>query len=321
MSSSIEDQFKELRSIPSHLLKKYCSVILTLISDFDVSILTYPKKRNRTYDNVGQPLCYLCQFPCEDWNDLKSHLSLHGVGDRSLKCLTCEKIFPNEKTLRLHMDSHANQLFHCEKCDKSFRYESTLISHQRSHSNIDALECALCLEKFSLTSQYRRHMKAHQKKSFQCEICKKYCVSIAGLISHARIHNNLNAYKCEVCPEAFRTFNQYTIHKRKHQTNCSNDWRCHICYRSFVSLEGLRTHELSNLHLKNAADYPKVIRNNKSFRPWEHSKHLSYYPFMPFNGNANSQNSRIEDEHSAEGYHSQLLWKIIQQFWMSYRNE
>ena len=54
-------------------------------------------------------------------------------------------------------------------------------------------------------------MKAHQKKSFQCDICKKYCVSIAGLISHARIHNNLNAYKCEVCPEAFRTFNQYTV--------------------------------------------------------------------------------------------------------------
>ena len=53
------------------------------------------------------------------------------------------------------MDSHANQLFRCEKCDKSFIYESTLISHQRSHSNIDALECALCLEKFSLISQYK----------------------------------------------------------------------------------------------------------------------------------------------------------------------
>ena len=106
-------------------------------------------------------------------------------------------------------------------------------------------------------------------KTFNCNICFRICLSLAGYKSHMRKHNNIDqisanqeappiinnnlVLSCSLCEKICKSAGGLKRHMKIHNTNDSNTnindssntnrVHCLICIREFKSLAGLRSHE------------------------------------------------------------------------------
>ena len=222
----------------------------------------------------------VCCDECgKEFYDSKTH-KLHKTykhGD-TLKCTVCYKVLQNKDSLKVHMDSHAEEVHVCEICKKektSLRYlkehmarmhletpkegkfpcklcwfkragsEESLQTHMlRCHSGIKHT-CSKCPKTFRLKVHRRAHEKAvHDDKTEKCKYCGKMYSSENLLKRHIDlVHKGVNKIKDKMCPHCSETF-AYSTSFKAHVLRHNNDrqFPCDICGKAFILLSHLENH-------------------------------------------------------------------------------
>lgn len=113
------------------------------------------------------------------------------------KCLTCDKMFQNIETLKIHIRTHNTRRYECLECGKGF----------------------------SQLRNYKYHVSVHRgSKEFaaHCPECNKVFNDKGYLSSHLKIHRNLKEYGCPHCSKSFNQRVAFNMHVRIH-TGVSSD--------------------------------------------------------------------------------------------------
>jgi len=145
------------------------------------------------------------------------------------KCLTCNKSFPNEYTLRKHLkaqcENKAKKLA-CNTCSKKFMWLDSMAKHiENEHPGTEKIKlytCELCGKAFSRSEHLDRHRKTHNpsEKKFECPVCNKKFNRKDNLRSHMKIHkdnrDDEDKHLCIYCGRAFSNSSNLIVHMRRH---------------------------------------------------------------------------------------------------------
>jgi hypothetical protein len=170
-----------------------------------------------------------------------------------LKCIPCDKIFSNKRSLSCHnWKNHNNrEKFPCKKCKNKFSSKATFDAHK-------CAECSICWKVFKYKSKLLDHQRINHSKElklekFTCDLCAKQFGEHHSIKAHIEeFHSELEAkFKCgNHCVKSFRTNHFYQQHlvrtKRK---------KCKICQRSVIDLKK----HLHQVHGTNETPYECLV--------------------------------------------------------------
>ncbi|CAL4058842.1 unnamed protein product, partial [Meganyctiphanes norvegica] len=143
-------------------------------------------------------------------------------GEESYQCSLCNKVFSQNKQLRIHMSTHTAMiqnlntrplplLFHttksvynCSQCHNNFSQKHHLVDHLMSHTGEKPYQCYQCDKAFSQKNNLIDHQRVHTgEKPHQCNQCDKAFSQNSNLIKHQRTHTGDKPYQCTQCDKAF----------------------------------------------------------------------------------------------------------------------
>lgn len=174
--------------------------------------------------------CTKCSSRCKTLKNLHAHLRTHEAlrDDNldSLQCHKCFKMFSSPKQLSLHLYTHREKFFSCDKCGAKFNNREQVKNHVLRHAGLfhkkSTHQKLICDQCSMLVYSYKmkRHKIIHhsEEKPFKCDIadCNASFSDKRILQDHQNIHLNLKPYKCEHCPEAFRSGANLRLHRLRH---------------------------------------------------------------------------------------------------------
>jgi C2H2-type zinc finger/Zinc finger, C2H2 type len=174
--------------------------------------------------------CTKCNSRCKTLKNLHAHLRTHEPPREdflnSLQCHKCLKMFSSPKQLSLHLYTHREKFFSCDRCAAKFNNREQIKNHvlrhvglfqkKSSHQRIICDQCSQMVFSYKM----KRHKLIHHssEKPFKCDIagCSAAFSDKRILQDHQNIHLNLKPYKCEHCPEAFRSGANLRLHRLRH---------------------------------------------------------------------------------------------------------
>ena len=181
-------------------------------------------------------LCHICDYASNNTGHLKTHLYVHGIGER-FKCDKCDKDFARKDDLKRHLETHNSSSAKCNECGKMFATENGMKQHIRNMHSEKHLKCDQCDMVFSTITRLNEHKKSvHVLKSFKCDQCKYRSKRMTDLKKHVKsVHNGVRdskIFKCDLCDYQGIRHNVKT-HKESVHENKKN-WFCKICpYSSY----------------------------------------------------------------------------------------
>ncbi|XP_050293295.1 zinc finger protein 2-like [Anthonomus grandis grandis] len=186
--------------------------------------------------------CNICEktFPLEQLLDL--HLVNH-VKERNFACNLCDLMFFSRSDMIKHQQVHADtKPFKCSVCDKEFAREGVLRRHEQTHPETPNYVCQECGKTFLQETDLERHMSKHEKsRPFECQECDKSFVFKQGLERHINSsHKEAQHYKCNYCEAGFSTLIRLTRHITHHAG--LRPYPCRICGRTFLLSHHLTRH-------------------------------------------------------------------------------
>ncbi|XP_058803381.1 zinc finger protein 184-like isoform X2 [Phymastichus coffea] len=101
--------------------------------------------------------------------------------------------------------------------------------------------CPTCGKSFKKEHQVTQHIKIHDTKQFECDICSKMFTTKYFLKKHKRLHSGEMPYKCNICDKTFTFQQSYHKHRLYHKDDKPHT--CNTCGRSFKELSTLHNHE------------------------------------------------------------------------------
>jgi Zinc finger, C2H2 type len=174
--------------------------------------------------------CTQCNSRCKTLKNLHAHIRTHDPPRQesldSLQCHKCLKMFSSPKQLSLHLYTHREKFFSCDRCGAKFNNREQVKNHvlrhvglfhkKSSHQRIICDQCSMMVYSYKM----KRHKLIHHsdEKPFKCDIagCSASFSDKRILQDHQNIHLNLKPYKCEHCPEAFRSGANLRLHRLRH---------------------------------------------------------------------------------------------------------
>uniref|UniRef100_A0A8D8WDM3 Zinc finger protein 436 n=2 Tax=Cacopsylla melanoneura TaxID=428564 RepID=A0A8D8WDM3_9HEMI len=166
----------------------------------------------------------------------------------------------------------------CDLCSKIFRRKEHLFQHKKLHTGERPFICGTCGKAFSRKEHLLRHGTSHTgQKMHPCDICGKMFSRKDNLHKHRKTHGITGPYVCDYCGKSFVVKHYYTMHianrgcpesKEAAASAAGGDgsaptpfqYRCDICFKTFVSAEFLKTHKGRHRNRKNV----QVIQRNNS---------------------------------------------------------
>ncbi|XP_001661929.2 oocyte zinc finger protein XlCOF22 [Aedes aegypti] len=100
--------------------------------------------------------------------------------------------------------------------------------------------CKVCDMEFEDNRQYRRHVKKHSEKRYECEYCQRRFAEQSLLRNHILRHTGEKAHVCEVCNSRFYEKNLLNLHMRTHGEE--RPFVCDTCGKRFKTKSLLNTH-------------------------------------------------------------------------------
>jgi len=105
-------------------------------------------------------LCTECGRECIYPSALKQHIKEFHQGIRDAMCDLCGKSYPNQRSLRKHIKTHAVQREHiCPECGKDFLTSTKLNEHRRVHTGAKPFQCKVCAYKAGKKENVQAHIK------------------------------------------------------------------------------------------------------------------------------------------------------------------
>lgn len=211
------------------------------------------RERKSVPDDQKVP-CHLCPKKCVNIASLQSHVkNIHEA--EQFKCSQCD-FQSTKRGLERHMNKeHNSQVYQCTRCNKVLKSKSTLKEHMWIHTEDRRFICDVCGMRFKRTSNYHGHLKSHQEKKFQCQLCGNFFLRKRYLAVHQQtIHDfygkgvppQEKGYQCEVCGVKLKWKNNLMAHMRIHTGEkpykckvCGDDFTCHGSLRTHISKHGL----------------------------------------------------------------------------------
>ncbi|XP_051955571.1 zinc finger protein 341-like isoform X2 [Xyrauchen texanus] len=163
--------------------------------------------------------CPHCQkvFPCERY--LRRHLQTHGVGGK-FKCQICKKFFKTEHYLKLHTQIHSGEKpYKCSVCEATFNRKDKVKRHMLIHEPFKKYKCPFkthvgCTKEFNRPDKLKAHILSHSGiKPYKCQFCQKSFSRRAHMLEHQRSHTNNYRFRCAACNKGFTRNNYYREHK------------------------------------------------------------------------------------------------------------
>lgn len=207
--------------------------------------------------------CNICGFHFPDHNILLLHKQLvHMINEKDLNIIP-ENLLKN---------------YSCHLCSKVFKMRGSLMVHMRvAHMgynlgslvkgeqiefifNENKYNCPTCGKKFKKEQHVIQHLKTHEAKQWECDICSKMFTTKYFLKKHKRLHSGEMPYKCNICNKTFTFQQSYHKHRLYHKDDKPHT--CTTCGRSFKELSTLHNHERIHTGEKPFACETCVITNN-----------------------------------------------------------
>jgi KRAB domain-containing zinc finger protein len=197
--------------------------------------------------------CEACPKAFSSLSYMRQHQATHNQTGENFICTfnDCHKKFPNQLALRSHLKVHAEKKFICNICPSAFKTQQSLKIHSLKHTSSDSklFQCHIC----GFATKYRQHFHDHflshsAKREFVCFHCGKKFKKKTLLVLHMQCHLSQRNFICkfEDCKKAFKTYNSYYAHKRKHEMRNANSprYNCASCDKVFSSHSVLLAHRV-----------------------------------------------------------------------------
>lgn len=154
---------------------------------------------------------------------LEHHTS---ISSHHYPCTECDKVFPCERYLRRHLNTHATILHVCTYCDKQFKTAAYLKMHKIVHTGEKPFQCNLCDAAFNRRDKLNRHKLTHEPfKKYKCPFkpltgCPKEFNRPDKLKAHIMTHSGIRPHQCDMCERSFSRLTHLREHKKLlHETN------------------------------------------------------------------------------------------------------
>ncbi|KAK7083740.1 hypothetical protein SK128_005711, partial [Halocaridina rubra] len=284
------DVSRYIQSFQSLLVSKLNGTLSTNIPFKDMSLHSTTKKSKKQNANINiessvthqsysnEHVCEVCGMKFTNRPAYKTHCQLHEIeGQKSFRCMYCEKTFFRKRSKDLHMRKHTGEKTHrCEQCSQVF---TKMYSYNRHRSEVHAVKksfvCAECSKGFCSQRQLEDHICVHQsEKLHKCKYCSHSCHTASGIRTHMmEIHSGKqdSGHQCEQCGENFKknsglkrhilrkhtvqnlqcdmcpkvySCNEDLLHHRK--THISEPLQCEQCGKTFTSTWNLQRHAVTH---------------------------------------------------------------------------
>ncbi|XP_057325942.1 zinc finger protein 568 [Microplitis mediator] len=214
-------------------------------SNNNVNILPQLKTlKNNLMGKEKTERCNICGFHFPDHNILMLHKQIvHMIDEKDID-IKPEALLKN---------------YPCHLCHKIFKMRGSLMVHMRvAHTGINlgsltkdkdlnqvccenGFNCPTCGKNFRKEQHVTQHLKTHEAKQWECDICSKMFTTKYFLKKHKRLHSGEMPYKCNICSKTFTFQQSYHKHRLYHKDDKPHT--CTTCGRSFKELSTLHNHE------------------------------------------------------------------------------
>ena len=144
-------------------------------------------------------VCPFCSRKCRSHQKLVSHCKRRHCQSLALKCTSCNKVFGDPYTLKIHMRLHSSseRVNKCNICGKAYLTKSKLNEHSKVHT-IGRLPCEHCNKLFAESKTLSVHKKIcpkhpgadnlteEEKKPHKCPHCTKRYTRASGVVRHCK---------------------------------------------------------------------------------------------------------------------------------------
>ena len=263
----------------SELTCQYCNKILK----GKKAMGNHIKLKHETSDQIA---CGECGKRYFNETTLKMHIRYtHSKSFKKYPCETCGKVFKFSNALVAHMNTvHSEKKEMCEQCGKKFAHKAHLFLHVKNLHEMANQEkdkmCDHCGKTFKTRSQLVLHVRsAHDtSRDFVCTQCGKAFKIQSSLNHHMKFHEE-KSFECEICGKKFHTFAMQSRHMKHIHTE--KNYACEECGKRFVDEEELHEHVKAGIHIyHHQCQFCKQTFKRKPFlekhleRKHKHKLHL-----------------------------------------------
>ena len=232
------------------ILILFAYFILVLKNSIPTFYLICTKLKRNMDIYAARRVCKKCKTTFQSLTELSKHKKLLHKSSKYMKSKTCElcgKSFLRKSYLQKHHNvEHTTNPVEkeCDQCEKTFPNEYKLAIHVRSsHHRERKFSCQYCHQKFITDRLKEEHVnRKHLKiKNVSCTECDYEGYSIVDLRCHkTNKHSELKPYKCTLCPMAFPRVCGLYSHQETHENaqKTVKDNPCQICGKMFKSKKG-----------------------------------------------------------------------------------
>ncbi|KAK3926163.1 Zinc finger protein 2 [Frankliniella fusca] len=122
-------------------------------------------------------------------------------------------------------------IFPCNLCNKTYSKETLLLQHLKSHDS-KQWECDVCFKSFTTKYFLKKHKRLHTgEMPYTCGICNKSFTFQQSYHKHLLYHSDDKPHTCTECGRAFKELSTLHNHQRIHTGE--KPWACESCGKCF----------------------------------------------------------------------------------------